>query len=136
MIERRVAWMVSAVALAGCVQEGTVPRIVPDSGPAGSPEARERAMGGVLDRIVKATCDREQSCNTIGPGATFGSRQECENDARGKYAKDLNVANCPGGIDQGGYEDCLTSLDSGQCSGPGDSITRGATCSTKSICVK
>jgi len=137
MIERRIAWMVTMVGLAGCMQEGAAaPSVVPDSGPAGSPQAREQAVAGVLDRITKATCDREQSCNTIGPGATFGSRQECQDTVRAKYARDLSVASCPGGMDKNALDDCLTSLDAGQCSGPGDSITRDASCSTKSICLR
>jgi Family of unknown function (DUF6184) len=137
MLKHRMAWLVSTIALAGCMQEGAAaPSVVPDTAPGGSPEAREHAVAGVLDRIVKASCDREQSCSTIGPGATFGSLQECQNTFHAKYAKELSVGNCPGGIDDGGLKDCLTSLDAGQCSGPEDSITRSATCSTKSICIK
>jgi hypothetical protein len=137
MLNHGIAWLVSTVVLAGCMQEGTAaPSVVPDSGPGGSPQVREHAMTDVLDRIAKASCDREQSCSTIGPGATFGSLQECLNTFHVKYAKELSVGNCPGGIDKGGLEDCLSSLDAGQCSGTADSISRSATCSTKSICIK
>ena len=138
MLKHRIAWLVSTVALAGCMQEGgpAAPSLVPDSGPGGSPEARDRAMAGVVDSIAKASCDREQSCNTIGPGATFGSMQECLSTFHAKYAKELSVGNCPGGIDKGGFDDCISSFEASQCSGPDEAITRTATCSTKSICIK
>lgn len=144
MRARRFAWGVAALAAAapigggGCVQEGVVaPSVaVPDSGPTSTTEAREHAVAGVVDRIARATCDREQSCNTIGPGATFGSLEDCRDTIRTKYAKELSASECPGGIDKSALDDCLGSLDSGQCSGPGDEITRAATCSTKSMCLK
>ncbi len=137
MLKRGIAWLVSTAALAGCMQEGaTAPSLVPDSGPGGSPAVRDRAMADVVERIAAASCDREQSCSTIGPGATFGSRQECQNTFRAKYGKELSVSSCPGGIDKGGVDDCLSSLEAGQCSGTADVISRAATCSTKSMCIR
>jgi hypothetical protein len=137
MLKHTLAWLASTVALAGCMQEGAAaPSVVPDSGPGGSPAVRDRAVADVVERIATSSCDREQSCSTIGPGATFGSRQECQNTFRAKYAKELSVSSCPGGIDKGGLDDCLSSLEAGQCSGTADVISRAATCSTKSMCIR
>jgi len=137
MLKHRVAWLASTFALAGCMQEGAAaPSVVPESGPGGSPDVRQHVIADVIDRIAKASCDREQSCNTIGPGATFGSTQECLSTFHAKYARELSAGNCPGGIDKGGLDDCISSFEASQCGGPDEAITRTATCSTKSLCIK
>jgi len=135
---KHVAAFALVAALSGCVEEGPAgPRAaVPGTGATGSNEARSSAMAGVLDRISAATCDREQSCNTIGPGATFPSREVCVATIQDKYGKDLSVGMCPGGIDGAALDDCLKSLEAGQCSGTADTISRSASCPVKAMCIK
>lgn len=135
----RIALLVlAAAAFAGCAEEGPAGgahAVVPETA-SGPNDARERAVTAVVERIAGATCDREQSCNTIGPGATFASREDCMTAVRAKYGKDLSLSMCPGGIDSGPLDDCVKSLDAGQCSQPGDAITRSATCPVKAMCIK
>jgi hypothetical protein len=121
----------------GCAEEGAGGRpAVSGTDPAWSPEVRARAWQEALGRIEDATCDREQSCGTIGPGGTFHSREECIEAARAKTERGVSEVQCPGGVDRAAFQRCLDSLEAGQCAQPGDAITRSARCDAADLCLK
>lgn len=121
----------------GCEDTTPAPR-VPVAGTnvsgvdAGATEADER----VVERLADATCQREQSCGTIGPGAYFGTREQCMATMRSKLLPKLNVSECPGGIDKDVVDSCITSFEASECAQPGDAITRNARCPTADLCLK
>jgi hypothetical protein len=120
-----------------CDDEGPHPKTpYPLTDPQPQPHAQSAADVRVVERIASATCDREQSCGTIGPGAYFETRELCMTTVRDKTNKALNASQCPGGIDLKAYESCLTSLEASQCAQPGDEITRAARCPTSDLCMK
>ena len=122
---------------AGCDNGGIHPQTpYPLTDPQPQPHAQAAADARIVERIAGATCDREQSCGTIGPGAYFSSREECMRTIRDKTTATLNAFECPHGIDLGAFETCLSSLDANQCAQPGDAITRSARCPTESLCMK
>jgi hypothetical protein len=108
----------------------------PLTDPQPQPHAQAAADARLVERIASATCDREQSCGTIGPGAYFPSREECMRTVRDKTSATLNASQCPNGIDLKALEACLTSLEANQCAQPGDAITRAARCPAESLCMK
>ena len=125
------------VVVTGCADEGPQPRTpYPLTDPQPQAHAQSAADGRVIERIVAATCDREQSCGTIGPGAYFGTRDECTRVVRDKTRTSLNASQCPGGIDLRALESCLSSLEATECAQPGDVITRAARCPTADLCMK
>jgi hypothetical protein len=127
-----------AIAFAtGCEDEKVGPRVpAPLTDPQPQPNAQGAADNRVIEKIATATCDREQSCGTIGPGAYFATREDCLRAVREKSQKTYNPSQCPGGIEQKALEDCLASLDANQCAQPGDSIDRAARCPPKDLCIK
>jgi len=131
-----VACLLLAVA-SGCADEGPHPRTpYPLTDPQPQPNAQAAADVRVVERIVAATCDREQSCGTIGPGAYFETRDLCMSSVRDKTSQALNASQCPGGIDVRAVQSCLTSLEASQCAQPGDAITRAARCPPADLCMK
>ncbi|MGH7294594.1 MAG: DUF6184 family natural product biosynthesis lipoprotein [Polyangiaceae bacterium] len=102
----------------------------PLAGPSASPDM------GVIDHLSEATCDREQTCGTIGPGADFASREQCLRSMRDKLGPKLSFSQCPGGIDRAAVDTCVTSLRATECTQPGDTITRSARCATADLCMK
>jgi hypothetical protein len=121
----------------GCDDEGPPPVApAPLTDPQPQPRAQAAADERVIERIADATCDREQSCNTIGPGAYFASREECMNTVREKTRQTLSPTQCPGGILQKALDNCLASLVANQCAQPGDEITRAAQCPARLLCIK
>jgi hypothetical protein len=128
--------LVAAFA-AGCDADLPAPVTpAPLTDPQPQPNAQAAADTRVIERMAGATCEREDSCHTIGPGAYFASREECMRTMREKTRQTLNPSQCPGGIDQKALEDCLASLDASHCTQPGDEITRSAQCSAHSLCIK
>jgi hypothetical protein len=125
------------VVISGCEDEGPHPRMpYPLTDPQPQPNAQAAAMTRVIETIAGGTCDREQSCGTIGPGAYFGTRDDCMTAVRDKTSKAISPSMCPGGIDLKSVEKCLASLEANQCVGPGDAITRAARCAPDDLCMK
>jgi hypothetical protein len=133
------AWLACLLLafVAACDDERPAPVTpAPLTDPQPQPLAQAAADTRVIERIADATCDREQSCGTIGPGAYFPSREECMLTLREKTRQTLNPSQCPGGIDQKSLDECLASLEANQCAQPGDAITRAAQCPARSLCIK
>jgi hypothetical protein len=90
----------------------------------------------IVERLSRARCDREQSCGNIGGGQKYVSRDVCMDQMRGTIANDLNTFNCPGGLDRGEVEHCLSAIKSEQCGHPFETIGRMQRCRTGALCVK
>ncbi|HEY3819627.1 MAG TPA: DUF6184 family natural product biosynthesis lipoprotein [Polyangiaceae bacterium] len=130
------ACLVLALAT-GCDDEGPHPRTpYPLTDPQPQPNAQAAADARVVERLAAATCDREESCGTIGPGAYFETREVCMKSVRGKLGASLGATLCPAGIDLKAVESCLASLEANQCAQPGDAITRAARCPPSDLCMK
>ncbi|MGD0526416.1 MAG: DUF6184 family natural product biosynthesis lipoprotein [Polyangiaceae bacterium] len=123
---------------AACEQEGPPPPRTPYplTDPQPQPNAQAAADFRVIEHIASATCDREQSCGTIGPGGYFESREQCMKTMRDKLDATLGVSQCPAGLDLKAVEACLSSLEANQCAQPGDAITRAARCPPAELCMK
>jgi hypothetical protein len=130
------ACLVLAVA-SGCDDEGPQPRTpYPLTDPQPQPHGQAAADARIVERIANATCDREQSCGTIGPGAYFETRDLCLKSVREKTGLALNAVACPAGIDLKAFQSCITSLEASQCAQPGDEITRAARCPPADLCMR
>jgi hypothetical protein len=136
-MNRALAVILLAVVAPACEEEspgakGPIPGTDrADQGPDGTTvDAR------LVQRLAEATCEREQSCGTIGPGAYFKSREDCIGSMHTKLDPELNPSMCPRGIDRGAFEGCISSLRSNECTQPSDQITRAARCSPSDLCMK
>jgi hypothetical protein len=126
-----------ALAALGCEETTPVAREpVPGTNRAPMPGVGVAPDLGVIEHIAEATCDREQSCGTIGPGSYFASRDACMQSMRDKLGPKLSFSQCPDGLDRAAVDSCVESLRSTQCTQPGDSITRSARCSESDMCMK
>ncbi|HEX3345893.1 MAG TPA: DUF6184 family natural product biosynthesis lipoprotein, partial [Polyangiaceae bacterium] len=124
-------------AASGCDDEGPPARtLYPLTDPQPQPRAQAAADARLVERLATATCDREQSCGTIGPGAYFETREQCLRSVRDQSGATFNATACPAGIDLKAFESCLASLEATQCAQPGDAITRAARCPASEMCLK
>ncbi len=89
----------------------------------------------VVDRLVTARCDQEQSCNNIGRGAKFASREACDDQVRGNIGDDLNGFNCERGLDVSAVDRCMMVIKGEACSQPTSTRSRFDKCRTSSICM-
>lgn len=90
----------------------------------------------VVERITWARCDRDQSCNLIGPGATYANRNECVRQTRAMVQRDINPARCKGGVGEIGVGKCVKSLIDGECDMPGQIAGRSADCNLAALCIR
>jgi hypothetical protein len=93
-----------------------------------------RATSAVND-IVNARCDLEQRCSNIASGKKYDSRDMCESKLQGSTADDLNMKDCPHGVDQGKLSKCLSDIKAESCGNPFDSLSRWNACRTGQICL-
>jgi hypothetical protein len=110
---------------------------------AGTPESQtsvtssqKRSDAVVVERLTGARCDQEQGCKNVGSGAKYASRDVCMDQIRGRIGNDLNVYNCPGGLDSDGVDRCIAAITSEECSHPFDTLTRYDKCRTGALCMK
>jgi hypothetical protein len=121
--------------LAAACAEGGATNVVIETAPTTPADLRAQGWEHTIARIANATCDREQSCGTIGPGAFFKSREECVAFFTQRTEKSVNEQACGGGVSSAGLDRCLSSLTASECSQPGDAITRSAKCEAADLCV-
>jgi hypothetical protein len=90
----------------------------------------------IVDRLSSARCDRETTCNNIGAGHKYASREVCMDQIRGDLGNDLNTYNCPRGIDEGAVDQCMGAIRAEDCGHPLDTLSRVEKCRTGAMCLK
>jgi hypothetical protein len=96
----------------------------------------QRSDSAIVGKLATARCDREQSCNNVGAGQKYATRDVCMDQMRGSLANDLNASECPRGIDEAQLDMCMTSIRGEECSHPLDTISRMDKCRTGALCLK
>lgn len=90
----------------------------------------------VVERIAAARCDRDESCNRIGPGAVYRNREDCMTRKRLTVLQDVNAGKCPGGIGEVALNRCIKSIENGSCDMPGQIIGETSHCHLSVLCLK
>lgn len=111
----------ASVALGLCLAQcGT------SQSPSSAPAGERGASGGqpvaeadYVERISAARCDVSESCNRVGPGATYRDRDDCMSQTRARVAGQLGASRCRGAIGEAGVSRCLKSLELSECDQPG-----------------
>lgn len=88
-----------------------------------------------IDRIVSARCAREATCNNVGTDKRYANQQACTQKIKADMKEDLNVNECPRGIDQKELNECLEEIKNENCNNPLDTIGRLAACRTSDLCL-
>lgn len=87
-----------------------------------------------VDRLAAARCDQEQRCKSVGPTATFASRQACIDQLRGNISDDLNTYHCPAALAGDHLERCMEALRSERCGRPFETLARYGSCKSAVSC--
>lgn len=119
------AWPGAEYQLPGLPKEG--PKLVPTLG--ASPSE-------VVPRIAEAQCDRESSCDHIGIGGRWESRDACLAQQRGAARNHFENALCNGGVDTTVLASCLAALRAGGCGDLTSNIETTAACRTTALCAQ
>jgi hypothetical protein len=123
---------VGSFLLIACAHDGAVDQPATTSG--SYPAAAAPVSTHAIDEIVTARCDREQTCNNVGSGHTYATRDVCVGKLRADNQNDLTNASCPNGISRPGLDKCLADIRGERCDHPLDTLARLNSCARGSIC--
>jgi hypothetical protein len=91
----------------------------------------------VVERMAGARCDRNQSCDRIGPGAAYRDREDCLSQMRTLFSGQLSGSRCPAGLGEIGVSRCVNSLHDAECDSPGQELyPRPSHCALDVMCLK
>lgn len=100
----------------------------------GQPIEARVATVNAVDSIVQARCDREARCNNVGSGREYASHEACATRVRAEWRDDLNLADCPGGVDAKELNECLEEIRNDDCNNPFDTLGRIVACRSSDLC--
>ena len=87
-----------------------------------------------IDDITTARCDREFSCNNVGPGHTWDTYDACQREIHQNTRVSLREQRCPNGIDGNNLGSCLQDVRNERCGNPIDTLERLGACRTGRLC--
>jgi hypothetical protein len=121
----------------GCEHQPSSTAAVAPGTPAPEGVANEQNMADtrVADRRATARGNRAETCDEIGPGKKFISRDVCLQDARGKMRQELNSYDCPRGVAESAIDTCMTSMEQKGCGFSFNNLFSENKCDRRSLCV-
>jgi hypothetical protein len=122
----------------------------PQSAPISRPPVEGGVPGGLavpevdlVERIFLARCDVSESCNRVGPGATYRNRDDCMSRTRAQLSGQLGTSRCRGAVGETRVSQCVKSLQMSECDEPGQlhaehprHTTLGAQCNPDLMCLE
>jgi hypothetical protein len=87
-----------------------------------------------IDELAAARCDREQTCNNVGNGRSYATRDVCVGKLRADGQNDFTNASCPNGISRLALDKCLADIRGERCDHPLDTLSRLNSCARASLC--
>ncbi|AKV02819.1 hypothetical protein AKJ09_09482 [Labilithrix luteola] len=119
------AWPGAEYQFPGLPKEG--PKLVPTLG---------AAPAEVAPRIAEAQCDREATCDHIGSGGRWESRDACLAQQRGIARDHFENAACNAGVNTTVLASCLAALRAGGCGDVTSNIDATPACRTTALCAQ
>ena len=104
------------------------------AGPPETPAERTRSVELAVRDIVMTRCDLEERCQNIGGGQRFERRDTCESKLQGTTAAEVNLADCPLGVDPRKLDVCLSSIRAEDCGSIFDALSRWNSCRKGQLC--
>ncbi|NUP13962.1 MAG: hypothetical protein HOW73_48630 [Polyangiaceae bacterium] len=104
--------------------------------PAALPQVTARSA---IEKVAKATCDRQEECGEIGETKRFSSRQHCLSTTREELTRDLGRdEDCKNGVSNEDLGECLTEVRDAKCEGVRsmlDSWRTSMECGSNELCM-
>lgn len=85
-------------------------------------------------RLARARCDRETSCNRVGPGRASATQDSCVAKQRERVGAAVSAMSCPHGIDNVQLGTCLNALRGQACTDRRGDLGVLPECVTNALC--
>jgi hypothetical protein len=89
-----------------------------------------------IDRIARARCAREMTCDAVGPNKHFVSGDVCLQETRHDVTSNLKVSECPAGVDGAELDACVNAIRDEACDKSVDARSRVAACRSNKLCLR
>jgi hypothetical protein len=93
-------------------------------------------VGRALNKIARVRCDREERCTHVGVGLKYETYDQCVRKIRNDKSDELNPKDCPGGIRQKEFSDCLEAIRAESCTNPLEVLDRLVACRSGGLCIE
>jgi hypothetical protein len=90
--------------------------------------------GQTVDRLTSVRCALESSCDRVGSGKTFVSRDQCLKQIRASVTGDLDSFQCDKGFDTNAVETCATAIEHFDCGLAFATIDTVPACRSADLC--
>jgi hypothetical protein len=91
-------------------------------------------MQSAIRTMAQVRCEREERCNNIGVDGKYANREACVSKLQAEKYDDLNLSECPGGLDQKELDKCLAEIRNEDCDSPLDTLGRLTACRSSDLC--
>jgi hypothetical protein len=95
----------------------------------------EVAPAAAVQAIAQSRCSRELRCNNIGADHKYKTVAECTTKISADREQNLNVWDCPRGIDKKELDECLEAVMKEDCGNPLEALSRLAACRSSDLCL-
>ncbi len=86
-------------------------------------------------RLGAARCDREATCNNLGPGKKYPDRDACVREASQNARGTLRSDECRT-LDDAKVNACIADIRNERCGNPIDSLDTVMSCTQKKMCLE
>jgi len=86
------------------------------------------------ERLARARCDRETTCNRIGRGRAWATQDQCFASQRERVGDAVSALGCPHGIDNVQLAICLNALRGQACSDGSGDLSVLPECMASALC--
>ncbi len=86
------------------------------------------------ERLARARCDRETTCNRIGRGRAWSTQDQCFATQRERVGDAMSSLGCPHGIDNVQLAICLNALRGQACNDKGGDLAVLPECMASALC--
>ena len=118
--------VVSVMALA-CGREGEQPAVTTTTGALSHDDA--------IMRLATARCEREASCNNVGPDKKYADRETCMREAGQNARGTLRVDQCAM-LDEKKLSSCMNAIKGERCGNPLDTLDVLTSCTRNQLCLE
>jgi hypothetical protein len=86
-----------------------------ETAPAGGPATTTAEVDEAIARVARARCDRETTCNRVGPSHRWGSTSSCLVQERMHTRQEMSHYACGRGVDMVPLGTCLATIRALRC---------------------
>jgi len=88
-----------------------------------------------VNLLTARRCDREIDCRNVGAGKRYDDRGGCERELLHTLHVELGPSVCSYGVREERLNECLEAIRVESCANSLDTMSRLATCRTRSLCL-